>query len=163
MRLFEITENYLKVLEDISQKDELNQSDLEILNNIEGSIQEKSIAIASYAKNLDAEYLAIKDAADSMLARANKIKKDNDFLKLYLKNNLERSKITEINDSPYFKIKICKCPPSTNIYDADILPTKFISTKIVSSIDKGAILDLLKNGINVPGAELTQNTRLQIK
>lgn len=75
---------------------------------------------------------------------------------------MERCGFTEIK-SPYFVIKLRKNPVSTDIIDESVIPDEYKKTREVVSIDRARIRDELRAGVIVPGAELRQNNRIEIK
>lgn len=164
MKLFEITQEYQSILSSSfnSETGELDDQALSKINDLQDDMKSKSIALASFIKNLDAEQNAIDEAIASMARRKssllNKISKLND----YLKCNMEKCSINEIS-SPYFDIKLKKCPLSVDIVNEDDIPKDYIKIKEVISLDKVKIKEDIQNGIDIPGALLKQNVRIEIK
>jgi hypothetical protein len=116
------------------------------------------------------EALAHHEAIDAEIARLQALKAKRDKLaqglRDYLKANMERSGIEKI-ECPMFSIGIRKNPPAVEILDAATLPASFWRTPEpkppVASPDKALIKAALQRGEDVPGARITQSTRLEIK
>jgi len=106
--------------------------------------------------------MAIKAAEESMEKRRKALENRVKWMKAYLKENMERTGISKI-ECPYFKLSIQKNPAAVNILDETIIPADFKEQIISWKIDKTAIKEALKNGAAVPGAEITNGTRLVIK
>lgn len=164
MSLYEIANEYQEVLNNTFDPEtgEINANAIEFLELMKLSVQEKSIAVASYIKNLDAEREAINQAKKNMAEREQRLEKRTDYLTQYLQSNMERCGISEIK-SPLFVIKLKKCPFSTDIFDEDIIPDSYKKTKEVVSIDRAKLREEMLAGVVIPGAGLKQNTRLEIK
>lgn len=164
MNLFEISNDYQFLLSNSFDPEtgEVNEEMLSELDTTLVKVEDKSIAVASYIKNLDAEKKAIEEVKKSMGERERKLELRVEWLTNYLKSNMERCGINEIK-SPYFDIKIKKCPVSVDIFDENNVPEDYKKHKQVISIDKTKIREELQMGVVIPGATLKQNTRLAIK
>lgn len=142
-----------------------------IADTIEGSGITDELAVK--AQNI--EYIARgalshNDAIDAEIARLQALKAHREKiakgLRDYLKENMERAGIEKI-ECPMFSIGIRKNPPAVEITSTDDLPFAFWKTPEpkppVPAPDKAAIKDALKRGEDVPGARMSQSTRLEIK
>lgn len=114
--------------------------------------------------------LAHHDAIDAEIARLQALKAKRDKvaqgLRDYLKENMERAGIEKI-ECPMFSIGLRKNPPAVEVLDTAALPAAFWRTPEpkppVASPDKSLIKAALQRGEDVPGARMTQSTRLEIK
>lgn len=163
MNLFEISASYQQIFHDLDENGEINPDALARLSALDEAMDAKAIAIACYIKNIDAERNAIEAAKRSMALREATLDRKISSLESYLQTNMERCGITEITRSPFFTIKLKKCPVSVDILDAEALPTEYIKEKMTTSIDKVKIKEEIMAGVIVPGAALKQNLRLEIK
>ena len=75
---------------------------------------------------------------------------------------MEERKIIKFT-CPYFDIKLVKNAPSVNDYDPKVIPEKFWITETTKKLDRAKLLIALKDKIEIPGANLKQGMRLQIK
>ena len=66
-------------------------------------------------------------------------------------------------ESAWFVASIQKNPASVDVFDAEAIPSEFKHNVIEIKIDKVAIKTALVSGQNIPGAKLTNGTRLAIK
>ena len=77
---------------------------------------------------------------------------------------MEAMQIEKI-ECPLFKVAIQKNPAAVDIFDALSIPADYMTTPKppAPAPDKAKIKDAIKAGQEVPGARLTQSTRLSIK
>ena len=164
MKLFEIANEYESILEQTFDHEtgEVNENALQRLDEVKQDITAKGIAVASYIKNIDAERKAIEEAKKAMAARESALDKRVSYLTSYLQSNMERCGINEIS-SPYFVVKLKKCPYSVDIMDEDAVPDSYKRTKQVISLDKIKIREDLLAGNEIHGVSLKQNNRLEIR
>ena len=164
MNLFEISNEYQAVLSETFDHEtgEVNETSLAKLDELTEKIEDKGVAVASFIKNLDAERKAVEDAKKAMAEREKSLERRAEWLTNYLQTNMERCGINEIK-SPYFIVKIKKCPLSVDIQDEKLLPNDYKKVKEITTIDKLKIKDELLCGVIIPGARLKQNNRLEIK
>lgn len=165
MNLYQISNDYQKIFDDVDENGEISEDVYKKMELVAAAIEEKSIAVASYIKNLEAEKTAIYNAKKQMQERENRLNSRIESLTKYLKENMEKCLISEITCSPYFSIKIKKNPPSVVINNENLITGEYKNIKIVTqeSIDKIKIKEAIESGKNVPGASLTRNNRLEIK
>lgn len=164
MNLYEIANDYQSILANTFDQEtgEINEHELIKLDEITTKVEDKAIAVAAYIKNLDAEREAIEKAKRNMAEREARLDKRADYLTQYLQTNMERCGITEIK-CPEFVIKLKKCPWSTDIIDEESIPDEYKRVKQVVTVDKVKIKDELLSGVIIPGVQLIQNNRLEIK
>ena len=164
MNLYKIANEYQTALDCTFDQEtgEINENSVEAIELMKHTVEEKSIAVASYIKNLDAERKAIEEAKREMHIREKSLERRVEWLTNYLQSSMERCSISEIK-SPYFGIRLKKCPVSVEIQDENIIPGDYKKIKEVVSIDKLKIKEEILAGVIVPGAILKQNNRLEIK
>jgi hypothetical protein len=85
-------------------------------------------------------------------------------LRDYLKSCMESAGIEKI-ECPLFKVSIQKNPPAVDIFDPMSIPSAYMTEPkpIPPAPDKALIKQAMKDGFEVPGARMTQSTRLEIK
>lgn len=85
-------------------------------------------------------------------------------IKSRMKLALERLDIPEVHGGEY-SFRLQANPPSVIVDDEAKVPEEFKSTevKVITKVDKKAILDALKDGRDVPGAHAERSTRLVTK
>jgi hypothetical protein len=82
----------------------------------------------------------------------------------YLKSCMESAGIEKI-ECPLFKVSIQKNPPAVDIFDPMSIPSAYMTEPKPTppAPDKALIKQAMKDGFEVPGARMTQSTRLAIK
>lgn len=164
LSLYEISTDYLQALDAFTdpEADIPMEAAIDTLEGIEGQLQDKAVNVAKFMQNLDATAKAIKEAEQQMARRRRAIENRARWIKDYLKQNMEASGITKI-ESPWFRLAVQKNPEAVEIFDEASLPDDFKSEVVTVKIDKAAIKQVLRDGVHVPGAMLTQGTRLAIR
>jgi Siphovirus Gp157 len=111
-----------------------------------------------YVPSIDAEI----ERLQALKAQRERVAKG---LRDYLKSCMESAQIEKIT-CPYFTISIAKNPPAVDVFDVLSIPSQYMVTPEpkppVAAPDKKAIAAALKAGEEVPGARMTQGTRLKI-
>ena len=166
--LYVLTSHYLALAEKLADGD----FDIAtIADTIEASGISDEIAVKAQGCEFIARGALSHNAAiDVEIARLQALKarreKVAQGMRDYVKTCMEHASIEKI-DCPLFSISIRKNPPVVDITDLLSLPKKYWFTPEpkppVEVPDKNAIKNAIKAGDDVPGARLTQTTRLDIK
>ena len=162
--LYELSNEYMQALEIFTDPE--NDMPIDAVNDtlegIEGQWQDKAINITKFMRNLESTAKAIKQAEQQMTKRRKALENRAQWLKDYLKANMERSGITRI-ESPWFNLAIQNNPASVNILNEEDVPDNFKDEMLIVKVNKNSIKKVLQSGIEVPGACLSQSTRLSIR
>lgn len=166
MKLYEITEQYLK-FQDLCEIGVIpEEAAKDTLESINGEFSEKVDNIACLIKNSVAQSKALREEAGNLYKRAAAKDKASEYLTNYLLNNMKiAGKIcVETNRN---KITIRKNPESVEFDNdfiswAQINADHFLKYKEPTP-DKKALKEAMKSGQNVPRARLIQNERVEIK
>ena len=134
------------------------------LEGLVGNFDEKAKSVAMFIGNLEADAEAIANAAKAMQARAKRLTNRAEAVRTYLKINMEACGFTKIS-CPWFTITLRKNPPRVEVYDEPSIPDAYRvwPEPPPPTIDKRALLDVLKTGAEVPGARLAQDNRVEIR
>jgi len=164
MNLYNIANEYQSLLDQTFDHEtgELNEVVLAKLDEVQADVKEKGIAIASFIKNIEADRDAIEIAKKNMAEREARLNRRVAYMTDYLQSNMERCGISEIA-CPYFVVKLKKCPLSVNVLDEDAIPSEYKKMKTTFSVDKIKLKEEILAGVIVPGVELKQNVRLDIR
>lgn len=163
LTLYQLTGNWLEMANRLSDMDLDPQT---IADTIEGSdeqmaLEEKAQGYEMVARNFEASIPAI----DNEIKRLQDMKKAKqaraDALRKRVKDTMLTLGIQKIT-CPLFELRIQKNPASVEVYEEDLVPKEYWKTP-APVIDKTAIKDALKAGIDVQGARLTQADSLRIK
>jgi|ERR1700685_1101125 len=145
---------------------EVNQEIENKLMQLDSTAVKKCTSIASYIRRMEADKEQLEKLEQEIYKRKKSYDKEMDRLKAYLKSNMERMEIDYIR-SPFFQVKIKTNPHSTEIINEELIPQKFLNVKIIEKTevkpDKNAIKEeVLRTGVQVPGAYVSQKTKLEI-
>jgi hypothetical protein len=164
LSLYQISGNYLQAMDFLTDPDNDLPRDaiVDTLAALGGELEDKAINVAKFLRNMEAVAEAIKAAEADMSKRRKALENRAQWLKDYLKTNMEYSGITKI-ECPYFKLAIQKNPVTVNVYDEEAIPQQFKVAVTNWKIDKAAVKAAISNGQAVTGAELVNGTRLVIK
>ena len=162
--LYELSGQYLQAQEALSDLDLPEQVVADTLEGLAGEIELKGMNIAKFIGNLESQADAIKQAEARMTARRKLLEARADWLREYLRSNMERCGITEIS-CEYFEVKLRKNPPKVVIDALPGIPETFMRTPPPPppEPDKKAIAEYLKTGVVVTWAHLEQGSRVDIK
>lgn len=161
--LFELASQYRALsdkLRDLDLPEEVISDTLEAEG---GDLQDKSINIAKFFRNVESDADQIEEAAKAMLARAKALRGRAASLKTYLHTAMEKAGISKI-ECPFFVISIKQNPESVVIDNGFEVPDGFL--RIIPEHhepDKQRIKLAIKNGDTVPGCHLERTTRIEIK
>ena len=157
MNLYELSSSYRAI-----QEMDLDEETLrDTLDSIVGEAEQKAENIAKWIRNLKGDNTAIQEEETRLknkrIANENKIKS----LGLYLEDFLKTSGLTRIK-TELFTISLQNNPPSVEVYDATLIPPKYLIEQL-PVVDKQIIKELLKQGEEIPGATLKQTKGLRIR
>jgi hypothetical protein len=128
------------------------------LEGLAGDLEVKSLNVARFFQNIDAEAAAIKDAETRMAARRKALENKAQRLKTYLLDNMRACQISKIS-CPEFEISLRKNPPAVIIDNEALIPPEFVEIRTSTYINKVAI----KAAGEVPGTHIEQGYALVIK
>lgn len=159
MNLYELTDNYLKVLELIENGEEGLEDTLESLND---TIELKADGYARIIRNLEANAVALKTEIDRLTNRRRSIENSIDRLKENLKNAMIATGKEKIK-TDLFNVTVVNNPVAVNVIDEKLIPEKYFKVEIIRKLDKLSLRDAIKSGEEIQGAELMQGKGLRIK
>lgn len=167
MKLYEIAEQYRNFIEEVENGNIPDEAIADTLESITAMLEDKADNIACIIKNMNAEAEAIK-AEETRLAERRKAKeKQVDRLKEYLSDTLLKSGYTKL-ETARNKITFRKSESVAIANEAEFIKwavegnDQYLTFK-EPTINKTAIKDALKNGVEVIGAQIESKQNLQIK
>jgi hypothetical protein len=167
LTLFQIATEYRHITDVLMDSGADEQT---LTDTLEGEAWPLELKAQNYGfviRNLEATAANIKDAEKQMKARREAIEKRAAALLERLKTGLEIAGVSKL-ECPHFALTIKKNPPSVDVWDERQIPAQYLRTPEpppppVPTPDKAAIKEAIKAGIDVPGAQVVQGTRLEIK
>jgi hypothetical protein len=159
MRLFEISGAIVAIEDRIIEAGGEITPEIEAeLNAMEGSFEEKAVAVAAVVQNLS----GLADAArgeEKRIAALRKARENGaDRLKRYLRDCMVVTGTKKI-ESGAFNIGLQASPPSvTCMLDASELPERFVRViPETREVDKKALIDAYKAGEEIPTGVIVEN------
>ncbi|MEA3641750.1 MAG: siphovirus Gp157 family protein [Lamprobacter sp.] len=160
--LYELSADYRRALDELTAIEDLPEEAIaDTLEGLQGAFEDKALNVARYIRNLEAEVVAIDDARKRMEARAKSTANQAKRLKDYLRLELERTGIKP--KAADLALSVQRNPPSVRIDDEARLPADYLETVTTTRARKKEILEALKVGQIIPGAAISQSTRLVIR
>lgn len=131
------------------------------LDSIGGTFENKAENMAKLIRNLESDRLAYKEEEDRLKTKRQAVENKLEWLKTYLKDCMKLTGKTKFK-SGVFKFSIQKNPVSVNITNKKIIPEDYLIPQ-PPKVNNTTLKKALKDGIEVPGAELKQTEGLRIR
>ena len=166
MKLYELTSDYLALLDAIDSGEIPEEAITDTLEAITACIEDKADSIACMLKSLDAECKAIKAEEDRLAERREVKEKAHKRIKQYLSDTLQRAGLDKI-ETARNKITFRKSETVEIVDEVFFAWAQKHRDDLLKyskpTADKTAIKRVLKDGIKIAGAELRINQNIQIK
>jgi predicted nuclease with TOPRIM domain len=159
-KLYELTQNYQNLL-DLLDNPEIPQDIIqEALNSVGEDIEVKVENIAKLIKSIEVDAKGFKEEEQRLATRRKSLENRIDSLKDYIEGAMRATSREKVKGK-IFTLAIQKNAPSVDIVDLEAIPEEyFVVTK---ELTKKQILEALKAGIEVPGAQIKQTESLRIR
>lgn len=162
MKLYEIPEEYRKVLEGVQVDEETGEIlGTDALVEFAGDLNETIKNSGLYLFELDSEAQQIDAQIKRLKARKDGMKRRADTLKNLMLDAMTSSGLKKVSD-PLVTVYLRKST-ATIVDEMDILPKDLLRVKVETSPDLIAIGKKLKAGEVVPGAHLEERQNVNIK
>lgn len=151
-------------------KEKLEASDLDqqtIADTLEAEsfdFEEKCKAVGYVVKEFESKIMSLEDAYDEMWQRKVRFENKRKSLLEYLQACMTIAGVRKV-EGLEFDIVIKKNPHAVQIIDDGLVPEAYwkIPEPEPARLDKRRLLKDLKDGKNVPGCQLEQTERVEIK
>ena len=162
MKLYEIPEEYRKVLEGVQVDEETGEIlGTDALVEFAGDLNETIKNTGLYLFELDSEAQQIDAQIKRLKARKDGMKRRADTLKNLMLDAMTSTGLKKVSD-PLVTVYLRKST-ATIVDERDILPKDLLRVKVETSPDLIAIGKKLKAGEVVPGAHLEERQNVNIK
>lgn len=163
LSLYNIKNRFIELFEK-AEDGELTQEEInEQGNELALILQNKSVSIIGYARNMESLIEAMKTEEKRIADNRKVIENRYDRFKEYVKTNMEELGLEKL-ENELGTLTVRKNPASIEVYDEALISDDYKKEKITVTIDKTAIKEAIKSGINVQGARLVEDkTSLRIK
>jgi len=162
--LYQLTAGFNEIFDLLEYEEAIDLAVLEdTLQSIEAAIEVKFGNVAKIIKTLEAEAKAYEAEAKRLSSKKSAAETRITWLKNYLLQSLEQTKKDKIA-TDIGTVRRQKNPGSVNVLDADKIPAEFYFTPVpVKQLLKQELLDKLKAGEKIAGAELKQGYHIRIQ
>lgn len=135
----------------------------ELLNGLEWNklnmaYEEKVENIACGIKNLLGDISKFKAEEEQIAKRRKSMEKKAEYLKNLLINNMDGQKFSSTRCAVSFRKS-----KAVLVDDVEHVPAEWLRVKTTTEPDKSAIMAALKNGQEITGCKLVENTNISIK
>lgn len=159
-KLYELSQNYKNLEELLDNPDIAEEVIKEALSELDEEWETKAENLAKLIKSLDVDVKGLKEEEQRLASRRKSLENRIANLKTYIEDNMKAVGKDKIKGK-VFTLAIQNNPPSVEIVDDFKIPEKYFVVK--KEIAKKEILNDLKQGIEVPGAQINQTASLRIR
>lgn len=168
MKLYELVseeqklnELFLAAIDEETGEIRDNETLEELETELKNALVNKSEGIIKVIRNQESDLEMITAEIERLTNLKNRIKKEIENFKSYIKFNMKKMDIKKIETS-LGNISL-RQSTATEIYDEASLPKEFLKEKITYTPSKTELKKAIENGQEVKGARLIVNTSLTIK
>lgn len=162
MKLYEIPEEYRKVLEGVQVDEETGEIlGTDALVEFAGDLNETIKNTGLYLFELDSEAQQIDAQIKRLKARKDGMKRRADTLKNLMLDAMTSSGLKKVSD-PLVTVYLRKSTAAI-VDNMELIPKDLLRVKVETSPDLVAISKTIKSGIEVPGAHLEERQNVNIK
>lgn len=157
--LYDLQGKYAEVQQMIEEGHEGLSDTLEA---IEGALEDKLEGYAMVIRNIESDVTGLKAEEKRLKERRQVMENGIKRMKENMQHAMTSTGEKKIKGEK-FTFTIGKNPPALKVVDDKLIPKKFIMVTTTRTIDNKAIMELLKNKEDVPGAEISQGESLRIR
>lgn len=166
MRLYELAAELNEFMARVDEGDIPEEAIADTLESITMDITDKADNVACLLKSLDAEIAAINAEAKRLTERAEAKKKTFDRVKEYLAENLQRAGLDKLetarNKISFRKSESVEIDEAAFLGWADVHRDDLL-TYTAPRANKTAIKKALKDGEEIPGAQIVVKSNIQVR
>lgn len=162
--IYELTNNYIQLQDYITyviEQDELTEEQLQALTetfeSINDSLEDKIEGTLKVIKHIQYDIDAFKAEEDRLAKRRKSYEKSVERLKENIKNVMILTGQEKVK-AGLFNVSLRNNPITARVYDESKLPKEFLIEQ-QPKVDKRAVTAALKNGVEVDGAVLGEQTK----
>lgn len=154
----DLSELQQKIEESENVDESLSQALTDTLQGVQLSFEDKAQQVVHVIRNTTSTVDAIQAEIDRLTKKKKSIAKKEEWLRDYLRENMERTGISKI-ECPLFKITLAKPTKTVQIEDEDSLPEDLYEIEVKKKPNKAEIKKALDAGKDVPGARFVESAR----
>ncbi len=160
MKLYELTDNYLSVLEELSEPSEDGEDEARYRNLLSGlgdAFDEKVLSIAKIIRSMEADVTVLAAEVDRLQSRKRHLAGRIDWLKRYLLGEMEAAGREKVK-GPTLTVSLAKAPLSCDVISVEDVPAEFQRTRI--EVERSRILEHFREtGEVLPGVIIALDRR----
>lgn len=162
--LYELAREYRDAAETLADLDLDAQTLADTLEGMSGELEVKAQNVIMFTRNLESTAAAIKEAEAQMAARRKALENRAARLRRYVLENMQFAGVQKI-ECPWFTLSVRDNPAAVEIFEPGLIPAEYMTQPAPPppAPNKTAIKAAINAGTEVPGAKLTNGTRLEIK
>lgn len=166
MFLYELTERYQQIadlaFEESEDDGRISREFMEIMQSLEGQIEQKLASMCRVVKTLEAVSDACKAEEERIRDKRKRAENHVERIKSYMMNAMEILGVKKIVADELFTVAIQKSPPSLSIIDFDSIPHDY-DKQLERQVDSKKIKEAIAGGVVVPGCEIIQGQHVRIR
>lgn len=166
MKLYEVTNDYLALMQAVEDGDIPEEAIADTLEAIKGEIEVKADNIACLLKNIEADVLAIKAEEKRLAERRRAKERSHERIKAYLSETLQKLGINKVetarNNIAFRKSESVEIDADT-FYSWAVKYRDDLLTYAEPTANKTEIKRAIKDGAEIVGACLVSRQNIQIK
>lgn len=156
--LYDLTQDFMQVQSLIDEGGEGLQDTLESINL---SIEDKLENIGKVIRNLDGEIEMLKNEETRLADKRKALEANKNRLRMYVEDQLAITGKDKVK-AGLFTFAMQNNAPSLKVVDENKIPKDYFIPSD-PKLDKTAIKNAIKDGDDIPGAELVQGRSLRIR
>lgn len=164
MTLYELTNDYLRLLEMAQDPDVDEQALKDTMEALDGEIEAKADGYAIVLKELTSKEQLLDDEIKRLQARKKTIQNNEKNIKVNLEDAMRMTGKTKFK-TERFSFGIQKNPPSVELVDdldLSLIPDDYL-TYAEPTVNKKAVLETLKAGVELGWATIKQTEGVRIR
>lgn len=159
MRLYEINHELAALWAEINEADEITPEMTERFNQLTMARADKLRYLGCLLLNERAEVDAIKGEVERLTDRRKRLEAKIESLEGFLVAQLGDEKFS----CTQFTLSVRSGPPAVELREGMSIPSQYVKTKVIESVDKELIKTDLKGGATLPFAYLVTNKFLSVR
>lgn len=160
MKLYELTDAYRQVLDQLSEPSEDGQEESRyraLLSGLGEAFDDKVLSIAKVIRSMEADAAAIATEVDRLQGRRRHLAGRVEWLKRYLQGEMETAGRERVR-GPTLTVSLAKAPPSCEVTSLEDVPEEFRRVRV--EVDRVGILEHFRStGEIVPGTLIVSERR----
>jgi len=164
LTLFEVAAQYHAQATALYDMDLDEQTLADTLESISGDVELKATNIGYVIRNIESLVASMRAAEADMAARRKAAEARIERVKHYLLDGLQLAGIKKVT-GPAFSVTVRDNPPSVVIDEQGLIPAEYWRQPEPPppAVDKVKLKEVLKSGVEIPGAHLSSTKRVEIK